>query len=546
MKTSPQSAAPVMSSEIEWSIQYDGVCSLYTHPRQLAALMIKCGLHPPPVERARILELGCATGGNLTPIASSLPESTCVGIDPFEEQITNARERAASAQITNVTYLPIGVSDLDQLDGPFDYIIAHGLFSWITDEHRHDTLKLCYELLSPQGVAYLSYNTYPHWHFEQTTRSLLRWQHKLLTRGASDAERGDPQLVDRARELLSVYARYAHSSPPNSLRETYKSSHSRLHHLPDWYLVHEYLLENNRAFYFNEWMGMARDAGLAYVGDAAENTELTAQSIPSLLQREVSLLTDDPIESLQGIDLLVNRGLRRSVVMRAQDLSAASRHIQHEQPIHRRLNPWTISELLEGDYGDDLYIATSYRPEGVITELSRTSTYQDRIAAHPKLIQTASPTENALLLLLSSAWPQQISLRETLHQAEALLREFGLWGSASHRELSDALHKLLCRDIISHPTWGVMSDNETSADVASRLPELYPCVRATAELAWPQSFTNAHHTSSFPSEASHWLITQLCELTSIEELKAQHNASRFSSTPLESLFAELRALALAR
>jgi len=529
---------PDSEAHIEWNVQYDSTCSLYTHPRHIAALALVTGHQPPPIEGARILELGCATGGNLTPIAMSLPHNECIGIDPFEAQIENARQRAEKAQVYNVKYLPIGVSDIDQLTGSFDYIIAHGLFSWISDAHREDTLKLCQELLSPQGIAYISYNTYPHWHFEQSIRSLLRWQHRIRgQRFSADQSRdlSDPKLVREARGLLSVFARYSKSNHFNVIQNIYQQATEKLNKLPDWYVVHEYLLENNRAFYFDEWVEMASRFDLHYLGDAASNTELTLLMMPAALRRELQFAQDDPIMLQQGVDFLTNRSLRRSIVCHA----AAKPTNISETP----LTPWTEPGLRESELFDQLFVSSRYQLEGVLKDLNDEAVYQDITTPHTGPLLISDPFENALLLLLSSTWPNQLSLRETFNQAELLLREFNLWKRNAENNLQIAFHILLCQDIISHPTWGPMTYPDSENTTTRELPLLSRHLKSTLR-SWPQSFTNYHHTPSFPSETLHWLISNYTVSHTRAELTELLARSTFAHVSLDEIFQEAKMLGL--
>ena len=192
---------PPPASPPEWSYVYDSPCSLYTHPSQIAAQAYLSGYTPPPLEGARILEVGCACGGNLTPIAATLPESECIGIDPFEEQIQLAQQRSQELGLTNLTYLPIGIEDQDQLEGKFDYIICHGFFSWVSDDIRTAALKFCKDQLAEGGILYMSYNTYPHWHIYQIGRDLMRFRGRCLT----DSE----DFVDQAKKTIELYSKLA-------------------------------------------------------------------------------------------------------------------------------------------------------------------------------------------------------------------------------------------------------------------------------------------------------------------------------------------------
>ena len=60
-----------------------------THLRTLAALF---GLDAPKLENARVLELGCSSGGNIESFAYMYPDSDCVGIDLSKVQIDIGNE----------------------------------------------------------------------------------------------------------------------------------------------------------------------------------------------------------------------------------------------------------------------------------------------------------------------------------------------------------------------------------------------------------------------------------------------------------------------
>ena len=77
-------------------VPYKSHALAYTHPASLAAVGSLFGLSAPAVEQCRILELGCATGGNAVSLALTLPGSAVVGIDASSVQIEEAQELAAT------------------------------------------------------------------------------------------------------------------------------------------------------------------------------------------------------------------------------------------------------------------------------------------------------------------------------------------------------------------------------------------------------------------------------------------------------------------
>lgn len=113
------------------------------------------------VAGSRVLELGCGTGGNLPPMAATLPGSQFTGTDMSERQIEMARELAEGGRLRNIEFLAGDALPLlaDTADGSFDYIILHGLYSWVPLQVQSALLPLCGGLLSEAGIAYVSYNT---------------------------------------------------------------------------------------------------------------------------------------------------------------------------------------------------------------------------------------------------------------------------------------------------------------------------------------------------------------------------------------------------
>ncbi len=121
------------------------------------------GLKTPPPGRARILEIGCCSGHNLIPLAMRWPESECIGIDLAETSVREATERATAAGVRNVVFQAADLRDYKPDGAGFDFIIAHGFFSWVPDEVKEVLLAFCRENLSPSGIATISFNLECGW-----------------------------------------------------------------------------------------------------------------------------------------------------------------------------------------------------------------------------------------------------------------------------------------------------------------------------------------------------------------------------------------------
>src|SRR5262245_44043390 len=144
-----------------------------THPDALATAATLFGLDPPLVEACRVLELGCASGGNLLPMAEALPGSHFVGLDLSRCQIEDGRQIVQALGLPNLELCHLSITDVGPDFGPFDYILCHGVYSWVPPAVQDKILEICSRHLTPQGVAYISYNTYPGWRAKAILRDLL-------------------------------------------------------------------------------------------------------------------------------------------------------------------------------------------------------------------------------------------------------------------------------------------------------------------------------------------------------------------------------------
>ena len=154
---------------------YRGGVSVRAHPWRIGALARLHGLTPPAPEAARVLELGCGDGINLLSIAKTLPGSRCLGIDVSAGAIAEAEAVRDEAGIDNCELrvedlLHVGSESL----GAADYVIAHGLISWVPGPVRERALELAAAALAPGGLLFVSYNALPGWHGLAAAREIAR------------------------------------------------------------------------------------------------------------------------------------------------------------------------------------------------------------------------------------------------------------------------------------------------------------------------------------------------------------------------------------
>src|SRR5436190_4520417 len=180
-------------------VPYPGLAQPTTHPDRLAVAAALCGMQTPDIERCRVLELGCGDGANLIPIAHTLPGCHAVGVDLAASAIDRASAMSQALGLTNVSFRQADLLALpEDLGGPFDYIIAHGVYSWIPPSVRDALMAACSRLLAPDGVAYVSYNAYPGHHSRLLAREMM-----LYVAGGST----DPATrIRTARRALATLA----------------------------------------------------------------------------------------------------------------------------------------------------------------------------------------------------------------------------------------------------------------------------------------------------------------------------------------------------
>src|SRR5262249_7938955 len=142
----------------------------YSHPDRLATVAALLGMKPPVVDASRVLELGCGTGANLIAMALTLPRSRLVGIDLSPRQIATGQEVVQAVGLANVELRALSLMDVDEQFGQFDYILCHGVYSWVPEQVQDQILTICTRNLAPDGVTYVSYNTYPGWHMRGMVR----------------------------------------------------------------------------------------------------------------------------------------------------------------------------------------------------------------------------------------------------------------------------------------------------------------------------------------------------------------------------------------
>lgn len=311
---------PVISYD---AIPYEGTAVEASHPRRLAAIGRLFGLDAPPVASARILEFGSAIGENLNAIAAGLPGAACIGIDNAPRQVEFARKVAADLGLQNVRFDLRDILEVGPELGTFDYIIAHGVYSWVEAPVRDRLLRLCRELLAPNGIAFVSYNCYPGWFLRQPLRELMVFATRNL-------DASPDRLVAHARAMAEIVVR---TSLDLEARLPGGPLYARvlareldfIADRPDDYVAHEHLEPTNTPVFFADFVAHAGGAGLQYLGDAWPLRMALPDLAPGIA-REFASLARGHIEREQLLDFVHGRTFRESLL--------CSRGIQLVRPPH--------------------------------------------------------------------------------------------------------------------------------------------------------------------------------------------------------------------
>ena len=289
------------------AIPYESSAYPQSHPDHMAVIAELFGMQPRGLENARVLEIGCAGGGNLLPLAAAYPGSRFVGVDLSARQIAEADQGVAGLRLDNIHFHAMGLEAIGTTFGTFDYIIAHGVYSWVQAPVRELLLALCSRLLEPEGVAYVSYNTLPG----ASTRVALREMLRFHTRQAVDAA---DRLV-RARAYLA-FMEGALRDREDSYARAMAEELAQLAGSGDFYISHEYLEESGDACYFHEFMSQAQRHGLQFLAEA-EVWSLSSAGLPPSVRTALRGMAHQVEESEQYRDFVRNRAFRQTLLCHA-------------------------------------------------------------------------------------------------------------------------------------------------------------------------------------------------------------------------------------
>ena len=357
-------------------VAYPGQPNRDAHVSNMAAMAILYGLSPAPADRCRVLEVACNEGAHLIPMAYAFPSSEFVGFDLAQSPIERGQARARELGLRNVRLFAGNLLEVGAELGQFDFIIAHGFYAWVPEPVRDRLLALCSELLTAQGVAFISYNAKPGGYLRLMARDMML----LGTANIADAQ-------ERVGAGLSFLRYLAGKRPDKDLfRAVIENQFTRMEKRPAAVTVHDELTEAYHPVHFIEFIEHAHKHGLQFLSESALPPPPDPAYSPEIRSTLEKAVGNDFLLEEQLLDFLRMRMYRETLLCR--EGSGARRDFPVEN--FRRL---LFASQATPSAGEAPGAIAFLLPGGIKMESN-----------HPGI--------KALLLELGKAWPHALRFEE--------------------------------------------------------------------------------------------------------------------------------------
>lgn len=418
-------------------VSYPSAVYPQTHPDRLGALATLFGMKPRRADSCRVLELGCGDGLNLIAMAAALPGSQFTGLDLAGVPIKRGQEMAQNLQLSNVSLQERDLLTAPDDLGTFDFIIAHGLYSWVPDQVRQKVLAVCARSLADEGVAYVSYNAQPGNHFRDLARGLMRFH-------TAGMESADDQIA-QAKAILKFMSTQARATSAYS--EAWKQELQRAERYPSAALFHDDLSPTNRAFYFHEFAAAAAEHGLQYLAEADVTDMQTDGLSPECTQLLERFPPEQRIAREQYLDFFRARAFRQTLLC------------HRGQMLHRSPAPECVFDLL---------VASTAKSTAAEFDVSSAEALEFR-TANNAVIATRHPGIKAMLCRLGTVWPERISFQELAAAATSQTAEAGAENRQTFARFLVAAHAIGVVDLHTHPgVFGTAAPERPRASALAR------------------------------------------------------------------------------
>lgn len=317
----------------------------YTTPATLEAYAALVGISAPNPKTARVLELGATYGGNIISQALFNPDATFVGIELSQEQVEKGNEVIANAGLTNVSLVQSDIASIGSEIGTFDYIIAHGVYSWVDDGVKDALLRLIDEHLAEDGIAYISYNTYPGWHTMDEVRQLMMFSNR------DKAQFNHKEKVLHGKTIGSIVGsqilKYDNLKERNS---KFLGALRSVMQKDEYYVGHDHLEPNNDPVYFYQFNDHLEAHNLAYLCDADLTLSMVRSFDADIADTLDKLALNDHVAQEQYLDFMLDTTFRKSIICKAKHAESVTYDMGNPElvnsvPIRTIINNFTYTIL---------------------------------------------------------------------------------------------------------------------------------------------------------------------------------------------------------
>ena len=317
----------------------------YTTPATLEAYAALVGISAPNPKTARVLELGATYGGNIISQALFNPDATFVGIELSQEQVEKGNEVIANAGLTNVSLIQSDIASIGSEIGTFDYIIAHGVYSWVDDGVKEALLRLINEHLAEDGIAYVSYNTYPGWHTMEEVRQLMMFSNRDKT------QFNHKEKVLHGKTIGSIVGsqilKYDNLKERNS---KFLGALRSVMQKDEYYVGHDHLEPNNDPVYFYQFNDHLAAHNLAYLCDADLTLSMVRSFDADIADTLDKLALNDHVAQEQYLDFMLDTTFRKSIICKAKHAESVTYDMGNPElvnsvPMRTIINSFTYTIL---------------------------------------------------------------------------------------------------------------------------------------------------------------------------------------------------------
>ena len=381
-----------------------------SHPARTGAIARLLGVAAAPPDGSRVQEIGCGVGMNLLPLAERFPLSQFIGVDFSATQIATAEAARAGAGLANARLVCADLREFEPEPAAFDYVIAHGVYSWVADEVKDRLLAVVGRALAPAGIGYVSYSTLPGGGFARDVG--------LALRSCLGPEPDGKRLTEMIFALSDAFAKQP-GPYAQVIREMLDSMLAR----PPTLVFHDELGLVNDPVAFLDFVAHASHHGLRFLAEA-QFSSMPWERLPEDVRALLAGFVDDPLRAQQVLDFLGSRRLRNSLLVRADAPPAR----EPDAGIVRDCA--LMLHMFPADGRIDLAPGAALRLAG----------------RHGFVMDVVKPAQKAFFAALCEAAPARVAFGSLLRRAGGLLAASGIAETPDPALLAAGMLKLFTAD----------------------------------------------------------------------------------------------------